>query len=302
MHDLWDPLLWGLRFMEIRLRFHGYRRRLMPLKGSRFGAYIRSGSGNAPPLVLLHGIALFAEWWNPLLRRLPREVPVSALELMGFSRSPGRELHPDDFTLELHCRQIRILKETLGWDRMILAGVSLGGWVCLKYALTNPDDVKGLILYAPSGVTMNVTEEGLEEMRRVFDYRTPEEFDSLINKFVLHRPRRIPRWVSRFAVRRSERNGHKHLLHNLQFPDWIGEGVKDIEVPTALIWGRQDKVFPFSAGEQAERIMPNARLFPMDDAGHSYMFERPGATCQAFFDALEWVTGKTDTVPFFNGA
>jgi pimeloyl-ACP methyl ester carboxylesterase len=182
-----------------------------------------------------------------------------------------------------------MLKDSFGWDKMILSGVSLGGWVCLDYALTHPDDVKGLILYAPAGVSMNITEKDLEEMRRVFDYKTPEEFDSLINKYVLYRPRRIPRWVSRFAVRRSERNGHKHLLHNLQFEDWIGERAKNIKTPTALIWGRQDRVFPFSVGEELDKIMPNTRLYPMEDASHSYMFEQPEASCQAFFDALEWL-------------
>ncbi len=289
INDPLDLLFWSLRLQEVVLRFHGFRHRVERLGPARFGYYVRNGQTGSPPLVLLHGIALFLEWWSPLLKRLPREYPVTVPELLGFGRSPGLELEPERFTLELYRRQIKQIKESLGFDRMILAGVSLGGWVCLDYALAYPEDLEGMILFGPAGAEPGVDEEELRTMRRVFDYQTPEDFNRLINEYVLYRPLKIPRWVGAQAVRRSKRNGHKHLLRNLTFEDWVGDRVKAIDVPTALIWGREDKVFSFAIGEELCRIMPRARLFPLEKAGHSYLFEKPKAACKAFFEALDWV-------------
>lgn len=288
-----DPLTWVLAFREVTLRFSGYRRLLNKEEPGRFGYYLRRGDEGKPVVVLIHGLALFPEWWYPLLKVMPSSYPVCVPELLGFSRSPGRELEPSQFTMRLFREQILHLKEKMKWDRMILAGVSLGGWVCLDYALAHPDGVEGLVLLAPAGVNPNVDEEDLRSLREIFDYKTPEDFVRLINDYVLLRPRRITRWVSAGAVRRSMRNGHKHLLNNLCFEDWIGRRAAAIRAPAALIWGREDKVFPIAVGEELARMMKGARLFPLEDTAHSYLFERPGRTCRAFLEGLAYVSGET---------
>lgn len=289
MPDLWDPLIWLLYFKERALKRRGFVRRRARIQSEKFGYYLGGDQGASPPLVLVHGLALFPEWWSPLLVRLEADRSICVPELLGFGRSPGRSLPSSAFNLSLYRKQLDLLRDGLGRDPIILAGVSLGGWVCLDYALARPDAVAGLILYAPAGADPNVDEKDLEGLRRLFDYRSPSEFDRLINDFVLFRPRRIPWWISYLALKRAQRNGHKHLLHNLTFDDWVGERVNDIQAPTALIWGRQDKVFPFRTGEILARDMPNARLFPMENTGHSYLFEEPEASCQAFFKALGFV-------------
>ena len=287
--DPLDPLTWVLRLRQVQLRFQGYRRRCFRMDGAPFGTYVRRGAEGTCPLLFLHGLALFPEWWYPLLGRLPRTRPVAVPELLGFGRSPGRTLDPRAFDLELYLRQVRRVKEALGWEKVILCGVSLGGWVAAHYALAHAGEVQGLILYGPGGLTPGVTEEELRELRDRFDYRTPEAFVRLMNDLVFLKPRPIPRFVGRLAVRRSQRNGHKHLLQNLELAHWIGERAREIQAPTALLWGRQDRVFPFSAGEALVRIMPRARLFPLEDTAHSYLFERPGSSCRAFFEALAYV-------------
>jgi pimeloyl-ACP methyl ester carboxylesterase len=291
----WDPLTWWLRIQQWRLRRHGFRRLKMRLGNTTFGYYVREGAANATPLMLVHGLALYPEWWSPLLKQLsPDRYSLCVPELIGFGRSPGKGLAPAAFNLALFRDQFRNLMKSLDWDRMILAGLSMGGWACLDYALARPDDLSGLILIAPAGANLDATEEDLQNLRKVFDYQTPEEFSHLINEYVLSRPRPIPRWVGSLAVWRSRANGHKHLLQNLAYKDWVGRRVESIATPTAAIWGRQDKTFPISAGEDMERAMPRAKLIPMENTAHSYMTERPKETCQAFFDALDFVEKNRD--------
>jgi pimeloyl-ACP methyl ester carboxylesterase len=178
---------------------------------------------------------------------------------------------------------------------MILGGVSLGGWVCLDYALACPLNVHSLVLIAPAGATMGVKEEELRRLKRVFDYRNAEEFRRLINDYVLLHPKKIPSWVCALAVWRSRWNGHKHLLNNLTLHDWVGSRIESITQPAALVWGREDKVFPLQVGEEMSRVMTRARLFPLEDTGHSYLFERAEATCKGFMEGLDFVMGGAES-------
>jgi pimeloyl-ACP methyl ester carboxylesterase len=289
MSALWDPLVWMLWCKERSLKRLRFRRCRATMDGERFGYYFREAERPGAALVLVHGLAISPEWWLPLLKRLPLPMAVCAPELFGFGRSPGRRLDASAFNLPLYRRQLERLKAERGLDRMILAGVSLGGWVCLDYALAHPEEVAGLILLAPAGVTLNVTREDLYALRRIFDYETPDEFIRLANEYVLHDPRNIPRWVAWLAVKRSRWNGHKSLLRNLEFSEWVGPRVASIRAPTALIWGCRDKVFPLSLGKEVAARMPRARLFPVEEAGHSYFFEDPVPTTEAFRAALAFV-------------
>ncbi|MHC4944991.1 MAG: alpha/beta fold hydrolase [Planctomycetota bacterium] len=285
----WDPLFWWLLIKSRSLKKRGFRRGRARLGEGRFSYYLRGNGHVAPPLMLVHGMAVFPEWWSALFERFNDSRPVCALELLGFGRSPGRGLEPDAFTLALYRKQIAYLKKKLGWKKMILAGVSLGGWICLDYALAHPEDVAGMVLIAPAGTDSEISEEDLNELRRLFDYRNPEEFNHLINNYVLRKPQKIPWIVGYLAVKRARWNGHKHLLNNLKPEDWIGERVKAIEAPAALIWGRQDKVFPIEVGEATAARMPSARIFPLENAGHSYLFEQPGPTSAAFMEGLRFI-------------
>jgi pimeloyl-ACP methyl ester carboxylesterase len=289
LEGIWDPMKWMLLFKQHVLEKDGFERKLAQLNGVHFGYYLKPGREEAPPLVLVHGMALFPEWWSPLFPRIPPRYPIYAPELLGFGRSPGRSLDPDRFSLKTYRQQLRLLKEEHGLDRMVLGGVSLGGWVCLDYALHYPEDVKGMILLAPAGATPDVDEDELRGLREIFDYNSAGEFNRLINDYVLHRPRKIPWLVGALAVFRSRWNGHKHLLNNLSLDDWVGERVRSITAPTALVWGCEDKVFPVSVGEELLRSMPNAKLFPLDDVAHSYLFEHADATSLAFVDGLQFV-------------
>ncbi|MBU0754578.1 MAG: alpha/beta hydrolase [Planctomycetes bacterium] len=292
MPAFWDPLIWWLFFKERSLKRRGFIRHYGRIRSAPYGYYLGGRPDTATPLMLVHGLALFPEWWSPLLRHLGDNEAICMPELVGFGRSPGRSLKPDAFTIPLFREQLSVLKKSLGWDKVILGGVSLGGWVCLDYALAYPDEVAGLILFAPAGTDPVMDQNQLEELRDLFDYRNPKEFARLINDFVLYEPRPLPWLVGYLAVKRARWNGHKDLLHNLKREDWIGERARRIEAPTGLIWGRQDKVFPYRLGELLDKDLPESRLFTLENAGHSYLFEQPAASCEAFMQALEYVRGK----------
>jgi pimeloyl-ACP methyl ester carboxylesterase len=48
------------------------------------------------------------------------------------------------------------------------------------------------------------------------------------------------------------------------------------EVPTLLLWGRQDAVVPVSAAEVYHRALRDSRLAVFDGCGHRPEIEKPG--------------------------
>jgi pimeloyl-ACP methyl ester carboxylesterase len=54
-----------------------------------------------------------------------------------------------------------------------------------------------------------------------------------------------------------------------------------IDVPVALVWGREDDTLPLASGEKLAREIPGAQLIVVDDARHSVHQEQPLATSAA---------------------
>jgi pimeloyl-ACP methyl ester carboxylesterase len=51
--------------------------------------------------------------------------------------------------------------------------------------------------------------------------------------------------------------------------------VSEIECPTLIVWGRNDRVVPVSSAEEYHRLIDRSRVEVFDDTGHVPMVERP---------------------------
>jgi len=51
--------------------------------------------------------------------------------------------------------------------------------------------------------------------------------------------------------------------------------LKTIEIPSLLIWGREDRVIPIESGRRLQRDLPNAQFFAVERCGHLPQEERP---------------------------
>jgi pimeloyl-ACP methyl ester carboxylesterase len=82
------------------------------------------------------------------------------------------------------------------------------------------------------------------------------------------------------------RRANRHLLRELGLGQIPPEEVARIDVPTSLIWGREDRVMPLGAAQEA-----SARygwpLDVIDDAGHFLGVDQPEAFLRALRRALE---------------
>ncbi|XP_042568284.1 (Lyso)-N-acylphosphatidylethanolamine lipase-like isoform X1 [Cyprinus carpio] len=103
--------------------------------------------GAQTPLVMIHGFGGGVGLWIRNLDALSRSRPVYAFDLLGFGRS-SHPSFPSDASLaeEQFVTSIEQWRQSLGLERMILLGHSLGGYLATSYTIQYPERVSHLIL------------------------------------------------------------------------------------------------------------------------------------------------------------
>ena len=65
-----------------------------------------------------------------------------------------------------------------------------------------------------------------------------------------------------------------------------------IQVPTCLIWGKQDTVTPPEVAIEMNRLIPNSELFWLDQCGHAAMMEKPDEFNEILYGWLKKIENK----------
>ncbi len=220
---------------------------------------LRGGSGDT--LLFLHG-AGGMKAGAPYLDELAKRFAVLAPSHPGFGRSdtPAWLDNMSDmayFYLDLI--------EQLGLKNIHLVGNSLGGWLAAEIAVRNSDRLRTLTLVSPAGLRVvgvpmgDIFLWGAEERVRntLYDQKladarlsanvSEEEADiNLKNHFMTAKLA----WNPRF--------------HNPDLEKWLHR----IRIPTMIIWGDSDKIFPPAHGEAYHKAIPGSQLRIVPKCGH----------------------------------
>lgn len=112
--------------------------------------YVRAGEGSfqRTPLLLVHGFGASTDHWRKNIAELRNDFEVWAIDLLGFGRSakPNWQYSGELWRDQLH----EFITEVIG-KPVVLAGNSLGGYVCLCVAAQCPDAAAGLVLLNSAG-------------------------------------------------------------------------------------------------------------------------------------------------------
>lgn len=111
-------------------------------------AYHRAGKSGLPKLLLLHGNASSSLFFLPVMHRLKDRFEILAPDMRCFGESESLPVDAvrgmRDFSDDLDA-----FVEAVGWNDFSLLGWSLGGGVCMQYAIDHSKKLKNLILVAP---------------------------------------------------------------------------------------------------------------------------------------------------------
>lgn len=110
--------------------------------------YHRKGAADVPVVVLLHGLGCTHEVWEDTIKKLPGNVSIVAVDLLGFGKSP-RPWLPIHHNY-VHARSVLRTLKKLGYHKdIIFVGHSLGGLVAIEAARQRPRICQRLLLCGP---------------------------------------------------------------------------------------------------------------------------------------------------------
>jgi pimeloyl-ACP methyl ester carboxylesterase len=259
-------------------------RREVDVVGARTN-YVEMGEG--PPLVLVHGLSGAWQSWLEQIPYLARTHRVVAMDLPGFGGSP---MPPWEISIPSYGRFIRDLCERLGIERCSLVGNSMGGFIATELAITEPRRVDELVLVSAAGITwararrepaallgrLGVAAAPLALKFQLSGIRRPGLRHRAF-RGVFHDPNSLRRellWENVVPALTSS-PGYLDALTTLFGYD-IRDRLEEIEVPTLIVWGRNDRVVPVPAAlSYKRRIGANAELEIFDRCGHVPQIERP---------------------------
>lgn len=268
----------------------------------------RTGKAPGPDtdtFVLLHGFGASSFTWRLWKPELARRGHVVLVDLKGFGTAP----HPDDgrYGPRDQAELVRRLVLELDLRRLTLVGHSLGGGVALLSSLLLLDDPRGagrldrLVLVAaaayPQKLPPFVTLGRWPRISRLlFRGVGISNIVEWTLRAIVHDPDAVTAGqVAGYAGPLESPDARRALLAaaaQVVPPDLdaITPRYREIDVPTLLLWGRQDPVIPLWVAHRLRDELPRAELEILDACGHAPTEERPA-------DSLARVTRFLDAHP-----
>ena len=265
--------------------------------------------GHGPPLVLMHGGPGLDHVSLTPFRELADRHTVVFYDHRCNGRSTGVPV--TSMTFENLTADADALREELGFERWAVLGHSFGGHVALEYVLHHPERVSRLVLLDTAGDIRWSQEHAAEVLAdRGFSAATV----AVARRFYTGRiaskdftravVRLMPAYDHRFSLLRLAREILEGGWRQQTQPEALVFGgqmmrgwsvmhrLDEIDVPTLVIAGHDDFLFPPESQALLAAGIRNAQLRIIERAGHNPQSERPTETLAAIADFLGVETGS----------
>lgn len=245
--------------------------------------YQLGGPPHGQPVVLVHGFSVPFFIWDPTFDFLTASgYRVLRYDLFGrgFSDRPNVR-----YDIDLFCKQLRDLLDTLGVGETNIIGLSMGGPITATFAARYPERVRKLVLIDPAGV-QSVT------LSRMLKAATTPGFGELALglfgrrglakglEYDFYDPAHIKEFVQKYMVQMKYKGFMRALLSTVRcgmLGDFMESyhAVGKLDIPTLLFWGLDDKTVPFTHSTRIRSAIPQAALYAIEHCGHIPHYEKP---------------------------
>jgi pimeloyl-ACP methyl ester carboxylesterase len=233
--------------------------------------------GAGRPLVLLHAFPLDRRMWQPQLGPLAAVARVLTPDLPGFGDSPAPR---GPFTIDSAADAVRdFLDATKVTGRVVLGGLSMGGYIALAFARRYPARLAGLILAdtrsEPDDAAGKAKRDELIALAN--SAGVSGVLDQMLPKMLAPPARpELVETVRTIAVGQSAATVAAALAALRDRPD-ATTSLGAITVPTLILVGEQDAITPPVMAQSLAGRIPGSRLVTIPGAGHLNNLENPDA-------------------------
>ena len=238
--------------------------------------FVEKGSG--PAVVFSHGTLMDAAMFEPQLDHLAAR----GYRAIAYNSRVLTE-EPAPHTLGDLVEDCRALMDDLGIGKCVLAGMSVGGFMALEFALAHPERLQGLVLIAAT--SKDYTAEERAAYRGQFDKL---DVDGTV-------PRPLAEWVAPFCFGETTLARNKALVDHwidrwattvparavlFQGRSWLDKEditarLAAVRTPALVVHGEEDVPLPIERAEAMANALPDATFLRVPEAGHSVNLEAP---------------------------
>ncbi|MFX0019039.1 MAG: alpha/beta fold hydrolase [Promethearchaeota archaeon] len=237
--------------------------------------------GDGSPLLMIQGLSENVYWWDrPMIEELSKHFKTVIFDNRGVGRSDDLD---EDISIEMMATDALGLMDALSINQAHILGHSLGGMVAQELAIKFPERIKKLVLCSTScggskaeipsietqklltklsirKHTRDLTEEGMTHIfTKTFLDENSEFMEKKVDDILI-----IPTGPTTFKA---------------QMAAWMRYNscrkLKNINIPTLILHGKQDILVPPSNAELLAEKMPGAEIIYFDSNAHIIHTEEP---------------------------
>jgi pimeloyl-ACP methyl ester carboxylesterase len=236
--------------------------------------FYQDSGGDGPAVIFSHGLFMDHTMFDPQVAALKGRWRCIAWDERGHGGTAGETLAP--FSYYDSADDLAALLAHLGIKQAVLAGMSQGGFLSMRCALTHPEVVKGLILID--------TQAGVEDPAKLGGYMqlTQNWADNGLDQATADFVESIilgdawpgaEAWKARWRAWKGA--NVMGCMHTLAGRDDITGRLGEIKVPTLIVHGDADAAIELHLAEVLRDGIAGAELVVVPGAGHAANLTHP---------------------------
>ena len=252
--------------------------------------------GEGLPILLLHGFPLGRWMWSAQLEALSDQgCRLIAPDLRGYGESTVTDGElPEALTMEIFARDAVELLDDLGIrEPVVVAGLSMGGYIAQAIAADDPNRVRALILMDTKAKGDSPEAAANREVmaKKVLEANSPEPLvtDMIPKLFSENAPASEPELITqvRGLMMKTPAKVVAATLRGLAIRPDRTHDLPNFSWPTLVIVGADDVITPLSEAREMVGMLPNGTLSVASNAGHLAPMEARNAVDRAILEFLQ---------------
>jgi 3-oxoadipate enol-lactonase len=232
--------------------------------------YELAGPENSLPVVFIHGFPFSSQMWQGQTDALKDRFQTLVYDVRGHGKSGSGAPF---FTIDFFAEELNSLLEACGIQKAVICGLSMGGYIALRFAEMYPDKLHGLVL-CDTRSEADTNEAKTNRARQICILQTEgkEKFadgtlPSLLSEAHINPEDEVYQFVHDMILQNEVEGICATLLALAARPDTTAS-LEKISIPTLILVGENDKLTPPDAAERLHNNIKGSRLHKIPDAAH----------------------------------
>ena len=240
--------------------------------------------GSGTPILFLHGGGLNAHTWDCVAIMLRERYRCIALDQRGHGDSEWSPVV--DYRFGAHVADIEGFIGSMGLERPILVGQSMGGLNSITYATRHSDQMRGMVIVDVAPEVSSSAAERIRAFTGTPELDSPQAFLELAVKFnpirdpaVLRRSlyynlRETPsgKWTFKHDQRRRSADAMRSFTDDRER---LASELASIRCPTLVVRGALSDVLTDASAEKFAHSLPDGRWVLVEKSGHNVQGDNP---------------------------